>query len=685
MGTQGASILVIDAETDFAAQLAGALRDANLTPLLAADATLGLDLARQKLPAAIVVCVELPRMSGYSVCTKIRKDEALKGIPVIITSSRATPETFESHSRLSTRADEYLKKPFPPATLVELLRPLLGDAMADGPIQVDGEEVDIVDDVLDVPATLGDDEAFSPDEVRSLDGGYEPAQTTAVNQVPVSAPQRGGSAASFLLTPAALSGVSADNIDEAEALTSVGQLESMPTPPATAAARRTTSIAAGPSAAEAAGRRQLDSVRAELERAQASLEQAQRERDEALAQLDVAKSSQLPSAAPATRELLDLKRERNQKDKEILGLKQQLAEKERELLEWRDRESELEEKIATLTDDGARVEAARAGLEAKLAAEARTAQQTIADLKRRLSESNSREADLDGTVQALQQDLDGARGTIDELSRIEAELREGLSSTEERLANEQGRGAALEGDLASANAELHRTSEERDRVRRELEQRTRDLDARLQELDARGRDLDTRGRELEQRTRELEQRTRERDELDMALEAARAEAADREGRMSGEIDALTREVDRLIGESDRLTADGERQAHEIARLGNELSAASAEAQSLREQLRQSSAEVEAAQAENARLEGVIAHERAEKEGLRGLIDEINAERERTEGHLNGAYQRIREDEAIRSKALQALEIAVALLKEAGYSSTAATAADGEPTTGVVRS
>lgn len=686
MGTQGASILVIDAETDFAEQLAEALRDAHLTPLLAADATLGLEMARQRLPAAIVVCVELPRMSGYSVCTKIRKDEALKGIPVIITSSRATPETFESHSRLSTRADEYLKKPFPPAALVELLRPHVGDALGDGPIQVDGEEVDIVDDVLDAPATLGDDEAFSPDEVRSLDGGYEPAQTTAVNQVPVvSSPQRGGSAANFLLSPAALSGVAAESIDEAEALTSVGQLEAMATPPATVAARRTTSIAAGPSAAEAAGRRQLDSLRGELERAQASLEQAQRERDEALGQLDVAKSSQLPSAAPATRELLDLKRERNQKDKEILGLKQQLAEKERELLEWRDRESELEEKIATLTDEGARLEAARAGLESKLAAEARTAHQTIADLKRRLSESNAREADLDGTVQALQQDLDGARGAVEDLTRVEAELREVLTNTEERLANEQGRGAALEGDLASSQAELTRTTEERDRVRRELEQRTRDLDARLQELDARGRDLDTRNRELEVRTRELEQRTRERDDLDMALEAARAEAADREVRTTGEIDALTREVDRLIGESDRLTSDGERQAQEISRLGNELSAAAAEAQSLREQLRQSSAEVEAAQTENVRLEGVIAAERAEKEGLRGLIDEINAERERTEGHLNGAYQRIREDEAIRSKALQALEIAVALLKEAGYSSSATTAADGEPTTGVVRS
>ncbi len=683
----GASILVIDADTDFSNRLADALRAADLTPLLATDGKVGLDLAREKLPAAIVVCVELPRMSGYSVCTKIRKDEALKSIPVVITSSGATPETFESHSRLSTRADEYMKKPFPPTMLVDVLRPHI--VMSEGPVQVDGEEVDIVDDVAEAPATLGDDEAFSPDEVRSLDGGYEVGNTTARHKAApdpeATSRGEGGLSASFLMSPAALTGISADNIDEAEALTSVGVLESalpLPTP----APRRNTSLAgpapatpAGPSAAEAAARRQVDSLRAELERAQASLESAHRERDDALAQVEASKSSQLPAAgASSSRELLDLKRERNAKDKEILALKQQLSEKERELLEWRDKESELDENIVRLTEEAARTEAARSAIESKAAAEGRTAQQTIGDLKRRLAESSSREADLDGTVQALQQDLDGARVALDELTRAEAELRETHQSTEDRLHAAEARGSALEASLNKTQGELSRTSEERDRVRRELEQRTRDLDARLQELDARSRELD-------HRTRDLEQRTRERDDLELSLDQARAEAAVNERKLTGEVDALTGEVDRLTGESERLSSDVERQGSEISRLGNELSAASAEANSLRDQLRQSGHEIEQAHAESARLEGVIAAERTEKDGLRGLIDEINAERERSEGHLSSAYTRIREDEAIRSKALQALEIAVALLKEAGYSSTSATAADGEPTTGVVRS
>src|SRR5687767_9842317 len=176
----GSSVLIIDAEADFAHQLADTLQAAGLDTSIAADGKTGLDLAKAKVPSAIVVCVELPRMSGYSVCTKIRKDEALKTVPVIITSSGATPETFESHSRLSTRADEYLKKPFPPAMLLDVLRPHLhlGE-----PQPIDGEEIDIVDEDGFPQEMLSDDEAFSQEEARSMEGGYEsPGRTAKLNR-----------------------------------------------------------------------------------------------------------------------------------------------------------------------------------------------------------------------------------------------------------------------------------------------------------------------------------------------------------------------------------------------------------------------------------------------------------------------------------------------------------------------
>ena len=45
-------------------------------------------------------------MNGFSVCNKLKRDPALKDVPLIIMSSESTEETFEQHRRLRTRAEE---------------------------------------------------------------------------------------------------------------------------------------------------------------------------------------------------------------------------------------------------------------------------------------------------------------------------------------------------------------------------------------------------------------------------------------------------------------------------------------------------------------------------------------------------------------------------------------------------
>ena len=74
----------------------------------------------------MVLCVELPGLSGYSWCNRLKKDGTLKSIPLVITSSEATPETFDQHRKLKTRAEDYLLKPFQPETLVERVGALVG-------------------------------------------------------------------------------------------------------------------------------------------------------------------------------------------------------------------------------------------------------------------------------------------------------------------------------------------------------------------------------------------------------------------------------------------------------------------------------------------------------------------------------------------------------------------------------
>jgi CheY-like chemotaxis protein len=119
-------ILLIENDSAFAAGLSESLEATGFEVRVTPDGKEGLDLARDWAPQAIVLCVELPGMSGYLVCQKLKKDDALKAIPLVLTSAEATEETFEKHRTLKARADDYLLKPYVPAALLEKLEPLVG-------------------------------------------------------------------------------------------------------------------------------------------------------------------------------------------------------------------------------------------------------------------------------------------------------------------------------------------------------------------------------------------------------------------------------------------------------------------------------------------------------------------------------------------------------------------------------
>lgn len=135
------NLLLIDAEKEFAEPLAAAVSGWGYEITWTADGKDGLDKAASMRPSAIVLCVELGKMSGYSICNKLKKDEALKDIPLIITSREATQETFEQHKKLKTRAEAYLIKPFKPSELKQVLGQLLGAEVAETSRPAGGAEL----------------------------------------------------------------------------------------------------------------------------------------------------------------------------------------------------------------------------------------------------------------------------------------------------------------------------------------------------------------------------------------------------------------------------------------------------------------------------------------------------------------------------------------------------------------
>jgi DNA-binding response OmpR family regulator len=158
-------ILLVDSDESFAQELSSAIEARGFAATVATNSEQGMSLAKEESPDLIVVCVEAQPTNGYMICTRLKKDEQLKAIPIILTSSHATADSFEKHKKLKTRAEEYLIKPFAAETMLQKASQLLGVALP----QSGGEE-EIVS-VEDEPLGLGD----------LVDGEDEPISLSAAD------------------------------------------------------------------------------------------------------------------------------------------------------------------------------------------------------------------------------------------------------------------------------------------------------------------------------------------------------------------------------------------------------------------------------------------------------------------------------------------------------------------------
>ncbi len=152
------SVLVIDGDRSFATRMSTALQQRGIEARICGDGPQALDEARARRPDLILLCVELPTMSGYAVCNKLKRDEQLRSIPVLLTSAEATADTFEQHRKLRTRADDYLLKPFDAATLLQRMAR-----------------------VIDLPpdSGAGQERAFGEDDLKLIDQVFDELTASA--------------------------------------------------------------------------------------------------------------------------------------------------------------------------------------------------------------------------------------------------------------------------------------------------------------------------------------------------------------------------------------------------------------------------------------------------------------------------------------------------------------------------
>ncbi len=438
------------------------------------------ELIRRSRPALVVLAVDLAAgQNGYIICKKLKSDDELKTVPVIIVGN---PDGFGQHKKLKTHADDYLGKPFDPQAIVDRAGTLIG--LPELPSD------DIEEDQVNLNEFLEDEKPSAPVEDISLDGPTN--EETVGNNDP-----------DFEMVDAMFDDkTSAGEPPKAE-LEDFQVEEELPVPPVTEEefpAEERTLIgmpveptlfappAGRPGSNEATDMRALKSRVTELT---GSLDEARGRNDELEEKIRTLESqvenqqTELETAKSAggkseTKDLFALKDQVNKKDKEILRLKTELNEKDQEVVDLHEKETALEQQMSDSSGEMARRDAQLKTLTTKgdqLAADRKKLDQQMMTAKEEARSAGAKLSTLQSDFDAMQERTDSMETELGMLRTTSGEADSARQEAQDQLSELRGEHDALK----TQHEERERDLEE---IRGQLEQAQIDLDSAKTQLGA---------------------------------------------------------------------------------------------------------------------------------------------------------------------------------------------------------
>lgn len=107
---QDITILIIDDDSLMQKVIEASLLKDNYKLLFASDGPSGIKSAREHMPDLILLDIVMPGMDGFEVCSRMRKDDLLLYMPIIIIT--ALDDRDSKIQGLEAGADDYICKPF---------------------------------------------------------------------------------------------------------------------------------------------------------------------------------------------------------------------------------------------------------------------------------------------------------------------------------------------------------------------------------------------------------------------------------------------------------------------------------------------------------------------------------------------------------------------------------------------
>ena len=117
------NVLLVEPDSGFAEEIRRAFAPLGFSVSAVRAGEPAIERCKETPPDLILLAAELPDMSGFSVCNRLKR--ALASVPLVLYTGEATDAAIEAHRATRTRADDYLKKPFDVADLLARAATLL--------------------------------------------------------------------------------------------------------------------------------------------------------------------------------------------------------------------------------------------------------------------------------------------------------------------------------------------------------------------------------------------------------------------------------------------------------------------------------------------------------------------------------------------------------------------------------